>query len=183
MGLYRVRFNYCGGLRIGEVLGLDVGSVDFLRRSLKVEQQFTQDGNLTGPKGGKVRTISVPQALLDSLAAHLAQFPSDEALVTDELGRRLTYRRWKLVWAAAAKKVGFDGSTHDLRHYAASALISGGASVVQVQEVLGHADATITLRTYAHLFPGDEERTRNALDAALSILRSEDNVRTGTASR
>lgn len=41
--------------------------------------------------------------------------------------------------------------THDLRHFYASALIAGGASVKQVQLVLGHASAVIALRIYAHL--------------------------------
>jgi len=45
---------------------------------------------------------------------------------------------------------------------------------------LGHASPTITLRTYAHLFPGDEDRTRDVLDAALSPLA--DSVRTEAVS-
>ncbi len=61
-------------------------------------------------------------------------------------------------------------TTHGIRHFAASALISGGASVKQVQAFLGHASVVITLRTYAHLVPGDEDRTRNVLDAALGPL-------------
>lgn len=77
----------------------------------------------------------------------------------------------------------FDGPSHDLRHYCASALIAGGASGVQVQHVLGHASPTITLRTYVHLFPGDDDRIRNALDAALPILDGEDYLRTAAASR
>jgi integrase len=63
-------------------------------------------------------------------------------------------------------------STHDLRHFFASALIAGGASVKQVQAVLGHANAMITLRTYAHLWPGDDHRTRVVMDATLSVLRT-----------
>ena len=54
--------------------------------------------------------------------------------------------------------------------------------MVQVQHVLGHASATITLRTYAHLFPGDDDRIGNALDAALVVLDGEDNLRKGAAS-
>ena len=50
----------------------------------------------------------------------------------------------------------------------------------QVQTVLGHASAVITLRTYAHLWPGDEDRTRDVMDAALSPLA--DSVRTEAAS-
>ena len=34
--------------------------------------------------------------------------------------------------------------------------------------VLGHASAVITLRTYAHLWPGDDDRTRSIIDAVLS---------------
>jgi integrase len=58
--------------------------------------------------------------------------------------------------------------THDLRHYAASALIPGGASVKQVQMILGHASAAVTLGVYAHLWPGDDDRARGILDAALA---------------
>jgi integrase len=56
--------------------------------------------------------------------------------------------------------------------------------VKQVQTFLGHASAVITLRTYAHPWPGDEDRTRNVLDAALSPLGAlADSLRTETASK
>lgn len=48
----------------------------------------------------------------------------------------------------------------------------GGASVKQVQLVLGHASAVITLRIYAHLWPGEEDRTRTDMDAVLGGLRT-----------
>jgi integrase len=40
--------------------------------------------------------------------------------------------------------------------------------VKQVQTVLGHSSAVVTLRVYAHLWSGDEDRTRTILDAALA---------------
>ena len=89
------------------------------------------------------------------------------------------YWRWKKLLAAATE-AGVEVTAHGFRHFAASALISGGASVKQVQAFLGHASAVITLRTYAHLWPGDEDRTRNVLDAALSPLA--DSLRTEAAS-
>jgi hypothetical protein len=52
-------------------------------------------------------------------------------------------------------------------------LISGGASVKQVQAVLGHSSAAITLRVYCHLRPGDEDRTHAIVDATLGVLRTE----------
>jgi len=62
--------------------------------------------------------------------------------------------------------------THDLRNFFASALIAGGASVKQVQTVLGHSSPMITLRVYAHLWPGDDNRTRDVMDATLDGLRT-----------
>ncbi|MEO5839654.1 MAG: tyrosine-type recombinase/integrase, partial [Acidimicrobiales bacterium] len=54
---------------------------------------------------------------------------------------------------------------HDLRHHYASVLIQAGLNVKVVQERLGHATATETLDTYAHLWPDDEDRTRAAIDS------------------
>jgi integrase len=58
---------------------------------------------------------------------------------------------------------------HDLRHFYASGLIAAGCDVVTVQRALGHASATTTLRTYAHLWPTAEDRTRAA---AAHLMRS-----------
>jgi integrase len=66
---------------------------------------------------------------------------------------------------------------HDLRHAFASALISAGCSVKAVQRALGHASASTTLDTYGHLWPGDEDRIRQAVDA-VHALRAEDSLRT-----
>lgn len=173
------------GLRIGELLGLGMFDVDYLRRCIRVERQRVQTGDLAPLKSKTSRrTVPVGQVVVDALTAHLGTFPgTDEALFVDELGAPLTYRRWKRLWSVAASSAGVDATSHDLRHFAASALISGGASVKQVQMFLGHSSAVITLRTYAHMFPGDEDRTRNVLDAALraTIARSADSVRTEAA--
>lgn len=56
---------------------------------------------------------------------------------------------------------------HQLRHFYASVLISANMSIKVVQERLGHASATATLKTYAHLLPEDEDRTRAAVQGAL----------------
>jgi integrase len=169
------------GLRIGEVLGLEVADVDFLRRTVRVERQRRQDGTLGPTKTPKsTRTVPLGQVVVDELARHLAQYRHGDlneiAMWTDELGRPLTYRTWKRVWKAAATMARVDVDTHGLRHFTASALISGGASVKQVQTVLGHSSAAITLRVYAHLWPGDDDRTRSVMDTALAGLA--DQVRT-----
>lgn len=166
------------GLRIGKLLGLTVSDVDFLRRTVRVERQRLQSGELAPVKSkASRRTVPVGQVVIEALAAHLAAYPTDGALFVDEWGAPLSYPRWKRNLREAGERAGVELTSHGLRHFAASALISGGASVKQVQTFLGHASAVITLRTYAHLFPGDEDRTRAVLDGALSpfadFLRTE----------
>jgi integrase len=169
------------GLRIGELLGLEVADVDFLRRTIRVERQRHQTGTI-GPVKSRTsrRVVPVGRVVIEELAAHLSAFPSEGGLFLDELGAPLRYRRWKTLWAAAARSAGLDFTAHSLRHFYASALIAGGASVKQVQERLGHSSPMITLKTYAHLWPGDDDRTRDVIDAALGPLA--DSLRTGVAS-
>ncbi|WP_081790224.1 tyrosine-type recombinase/integrase [Nocardioides sp. URHA0032] len=192
------------GLRIGELLGLRVEDVDFLRKTIRVQRQRLQS-NQVAPLKSKAsrRTVPIGQVVVDALAAYLKDYNAATApfgataaevadgeapdparpLFVDELGDPLTYQRWKKLLAPAAVSAGVDLTSHSFRHFAASALISGGASVKQVQAFLGHASAVITLRTYSHLWPGDEDRTRNVLDAALDPFSARaDSVRTEAAS-
>ena len=77
------------GLRIGELLGLTVGDVDFLRRTVWVERQRLQSGELAAVKSkASRRTVPVGQVVIDALAAHLAAYPSDAALFLDEWASR-----------------------------------------------------------------------------------------------
>jgi integrase len=55
---------------------------------------------------------------------------------------------------------------HDLRHAAASRLAAAGLDPVTVAAVLGHEDANVTLRVYAHLY--DRRRSDEAVRAALA---------------
>ncbi|MFD5446207.1 tyrosine-type recombinase/integrase [Streptomyces tendae] len=178
------------GLRIGELLGLKVSDVDFKAGTIRVERQRLQSGKIGPPKTAKSRrTVPVGEVVTDALLTHLAARPSKEWLFTMEEGEPLNYRRWKTEWNCARKELQKAESeaaeregrkpvelphmvTHDLRHFYASALIAGGASVKQVQLVLGHASAVITLRIYAHLWPGEEDRTRAVMDAVLGGLRT-----------
>jgi len=126
--------------------------------------------------------VPLGQIVVSELAQHVAAHGKSEWLFTAPDGQPLTYRQWKTIWRRALRETGLDLDTHSLRHFAASALIAGGASVKQVQTVLGHSSAAITLKVYAHLWPGDEERTRKILDTALELLA--DSLRTsGTTQR
>ena len=72
-------------------------------------------------------------------------------------------------WRKTLRDAGLSGiKLHDLRHFYASGLIAAGCDVVTVQRSLGHAKATTTLNTYAHLWPTAEDRTRKAAESIMS---------------
>ncbi|MFF5297878.1 tyrosine-type recombinase/integrase [Streptomyces sp. NPDC013161] len=87
-------------------------------------------------------------------------------------------QEWKPALAAAGliPKAGEDGKyesarehgMHALRHFYASVLLDVGESIKAVSQYLGHTDPALTLRVYAHLMPSSQERTRKAVDSALS---------------
>lgn len=163
------------GMRQGECLGLTVDRIDFLRRTLEVDRQLlTLAGRplaFAPPKtAASVRTIPLPQVVVDALAAHIRDHPpgADGLIFTlgnDPISRQAFGRIWRPVVASAGLPAGT--GFHALRHYFASLLIRHGESVKTVQSRLGHASAVETLDTYAHLWPDSDDRTREAIDSVL----------------
>lgn len=163
------------GLRLGETLGLQVDRIDFLRRELRVDQQLLTPNNgparLGPPKTeSSRRTVPLADEVLVALSRHVEHFPPVDGFVfTTQLDAPVRRSTWHPAWARALSAAGVAGVRfHDLRHFYASALIASGCSVKAVQKALGHASATETLETYAHLWPDDEDRTRAAIQAALT---------------
>lgn len=151
------------GLRIGELLGLRVADVDFLRREVHVREQLHPRDRVRMPlkTSWSARVVPLPDVARDVLARHLAQRPAvDGWLFTDERGRPFQHGRY----AKALQALG--STSHDFRHHYASVLLAAGESVVAVAHRLGHKDATLVLQVYGHLLPDTEERTRRAIDAA-----------------
>ena len=56
----------------------------------------------------------------------------------------------------------------DLRHTCASLLLSEGVDVVEVAALLGHAQPTVTMNTYAHAIPGRERVSADTMDRLLA---------------
>jgi integrase len=167
------------GLRQGELFGLTVDRVDFLRRSVKVDRQLVMfnDGSCrfgTPKTEASYRTVPLPQIVVDEMAAHLALFPaeSDGLVFTSPRGGSIRRNRFhESVWAPGVAAVGLPKGTrfHALRHTYASLLIEANEPPKVIQERLGHASITETMDTYGHLYPASDERTRQAIDAALSL--------------
>lgn len=163
------------GLRQGEVSGLTVDRIDMLRRTLRVDRQLVTRGGheraLAPPKTeSSNRTIPLAGFVVDALAAHLAGNGSNHSrhVLVDPKGRWVDSNHFGHPWRAAVRAAAAPGVRyHDLRHTFASTLLSSGVSVKAVADWLGHASPTITLATYAHLMPADEEVARRILDSAL----------------
>lgn len=171
------------GLRPGEVFGLAVRDVDFLRRAVRVERQLDDSAQLVALKtDSSYRTIPLPEVVAVELSRHLADHHGGcDGLVFGGLdGRPVKRNSFSKTWRRAVDRADAGGlRLHDLRHVYASALIAAGESVKTVQRRMGHSSAAVTLDLYTHLWPDSEEKTRAAVDAYLGAPA--DSVRTAGA--
>jgi integrase len=180
------------GVRQGEALGLRWQDVDLAGRVLRVRWQFGQDSKLAEPKTPQAkREVVLSPALVQMLREHkvASKHSQEEDFVfASHAGTPLQHRNIvRRGLEQATEKAGIgkyikdeDGKRrwksairwHDLRHTAASLLIASGLDVVYVSRALGHANPSITLRIYAHLWDAAEhaEAARAAMDAALGNL-------------
>jgi integrase len=193
---YRVMVTLAAGLglRQGEVFGLAVEDVDFLRGVVHVRRQVKIVASslvFAPPKGGKTRDVPIPQAVALELSAHIVAHPPHEVtlqwqttdgapttaallLVTRE--RKALNRNYvnTYLWGPAVTKAGLErvrsNGMHALRHWYASVLLEAGVSIKALSEYLGHADPGFTLRTYTHLMPSSEAKAREAVDKALAQI-------------
>lgn len=175
------------GVRQGEALGLTLDRVNFLRREVRIDRQLVRVQNgapVWGPPKTEAsyRTIPLPAVVVEALQQHLAAYDvePDGLLFTLE-GSPISRQAFGHQWRPAASAAGIPTGTgmHALRHYYASLLIRHRESVKTVQARLGHASATETLDTYAHLWPDSDDRTREAVDLVLGAAA--DSPRTETA--
>ena len=137
---------YATGARVAELCGLDLGDVDASQRTVRVIG-----------KGDKERTVPyglpASRALEDWLAvrANLVSDAAGRALFVGVRGRRLNPRAVRgAVHRAAALAGVADLGPHGLRHSAATHVLSGGADLRSVQELLGHSSLATTQR-YTHV--------------------------------
>ncbi|GHE10082.1 tyrosine recombinase XerC [Klenkia taihuensis] len=139
---------YASGIRVAELVGLDLDDVDHGRRLLRVLG-----------KGRKERSVpfGVPaeralRAWLSDGRPVLAREGSGPALLLGLRGGRLDPREVRrVVHAATAAVPGApDLGPHGLRHSAATHVLEGGADLRSVQELLGHASLATT-QIYTHV--------------------------------
>jgi len=145
---------YGSGLRLSELVALDVADLDFFAETVRV----------TG-KGPKERLVPVVAPALNAIRYYLKEAGVESgALFISKLRQRTSTRS---VWLLLRKyrnqtSIRFKISPHALRHSYATHLLDGGADLRSVQELLGHASLSTT-QIYTHI---SMARLKKAYDKA-----------------
>lgn len=167
------------GLRWGELVGLQVGDVDFERQRIHVLRTVSEirDHFVVGTtKTSETRTVIFPSLLRPCLEEACAgRRPSDLLFPDRRTGSylRRAHGRYRGDWFCRAKRAVLDEdaaasmTVHDLRHTCASLLVHAGANVKAVQRQLGHKSAAMTLDVYADLFDDDLDAVGEAMNSLL----------------
>lgn len=175
------------GMRIGELLALRWQDLDLDVGQLQVRMnvQETKHGFvLAEPKTAHSRrTVGLTEIVIEALRHHRVLqaaermrlgsvwdsrldlvFPNSLGglMIPDNLTKRSFKRYLRL--AGLPQETRF----HDLRHTAATVLLSRGVNVKTVSEMLGHADISTTLRVYAHVTPHMQAAAVSTMDAIFS---------------
>lgn len=139
---------YASGLRVSEVIGLEVSELDFEEGVLRARG-----------KGNKERIVPVGRHALISIRSYLRggrpELTGDRPqkyLFVNFRGNQLTRQGLYKIVRKYAGRAGLAErmSPHTLRHTFATHLLAGGCDLRSVQEMLGHADVSTT-QTYTHL--------------------------------
>ena len=155
----------CGlrtGLRAGELLALQWGDIDWCGRFVLVRRNLVR-GKLTTPKNHQCRRVDLSPQLRAVLRLSRRRktvewskhglprpdwvFPSAAGTALDESNVRKAFNQ--ILDAAGLHRRG----PHQMRHTFASLLLQAGEPITYVSQAMGHQDASITLRVYAHGCP------------------------------
>jgi integrase len=127
----------CTGARQGELLRLRWSDVDLTRRALR----------LLETKNGEPHAVPLTQPAIEALRKIPRRLGSDLLFAT--LDGQVTFPR--KAWEKALRDSGVENFRfHDLRHSCASYLAMAGATIREIQEILGHKSIQMTMR-YSHL--------------------------------
>ncbi|MEE8204528.1 MAG: site-specific tyrosine recombinase XerD [Dehalococcoidales bacterium] len=147
---------YASGMRVSELVSLNIDDVDVSEEMVRCLG-----------KGGKERIIPIHhqaaqavQEYITGFRSKLARDESEPALFLNRRGDRLTRQGLWQILKAYAEKAGLDKeiTPHTLRHSFATHMLSGGAGLRHVQEMLGHVNISTT-QIYTHLTSEHVRRT------------------------
>jgi integrase len=164
------------GLRIGELLALQWGDIDFKHRLIRVCRNIAT-GRVTTPKSrSSVRDVRMTKQLIEALR-ELQKKRKEETLkkgwpevpewiFCNTRGGVMNADNFrKRIWEPAMRKSGLRRRTpHDMRHTYATLRLSKGDSLAEVSKEMGHGSAEITYRTYYKWLPKESRTDIDELD-------------------
>ncbi|HEV3192537.1 MAG TPA: tyrosine-type recombinase/integrase [Polyangiaceae bacterium] len=158
-----------GGLRRGEMLGLEWADVNLSRRQLVVRRNVISK-YIDTPKSGHGRVLDLSAELGEALARHRAASPSQSGRVLLQNNGRPALAQHLYAWVNEAmakanipKKKG--AKLHVMRHSACSALAALGAPMIAIQALAGHESPQTTAK-YMHLARGVQAAAVRLFDQA-----------------
>ena len=162
---------YASGLRVSELVSLNVGQIDFDSCEIRV-----------WGKGSKERVVLMGKPAAEALRAYLQQgrpklfgtrIRMTNALFINRYGERLIERRVQRILEKYASLAGISKKVHPhmLRHTFATHLLDGGADLRVVQELLGHANLSST-QIYTHV---SKSQARKVYLSAHPLAQEKDN--------
>ena len=171
------------GMRQGELLGLHWRDIDLEQGKLQVLGNLRRTMEIAETKRKKSRRqISLTSIGVEALKRYRAQQAEErlalgpawkdlDLVFTSVVGgyvdaNNLRHRAFpKLLERAELPRIRF----HDLRHSAATLLLSLGVHPKVVQELLGHSQISVTLDTYSHILPDMQKDAMTELDGLLAM--------------
>lgn len=153
------------GLRCGEMLALEWSDIDLTKRQLCI-QRSDWNGEVTSPKGGRLRYVPLTVRLAAALQQH--RHLQSKRVFCQTQGLPLTRQQVQYRVKRAARRASVQDGVHILRHTFCSHLAMRGAPARAIQELAGHSELGMTQR-YMHLSPA-------ALDSAIQLLDSRGNI-------
>ena len=172
------------GCRRGEACGLKWSAVDFDRRVAIIRESRYQINGEQGQKCTKaerIREIPLNRTGLEALRAERQRqrrwredargaWCDSDHVFCDERGEPLSPIALTNAFRRCAIKAGLPTTRlHDLRHTAATFILSAGGNPAAAAQILGHAEKTTTLRLYGHVIGLDEVRAVKSIDRALRV--------------
>jgi integrase len=152
------------GLRRGEIVNLKWENVNLADGKLEVVSSKTDAGERTVDIGGELVTaLSKHRVSLAMINTGLVAFGAPVFPGVD--GERLSRK-----FGTTARRLGMPkGCTlHWLRHTHATTLLNAAIPLTVIAERLGHADASVTLRTYAHAMQGQQAEAAQVMDNVMN---------------
>ena len=158
------------GMRASEILGLQLGEIDFATEQIHVRRQMSRKGKRVPLKtNAGSRDIVLMPALAKILRRRrlrLKRSTDGDLLFQSSTARTMGYWALQDRFAEVATRAGgSDLTPHTMRHTFAAILISEGRSIAFVRDQLGHAHTSTTLDMYSHLF----DAARHAQDARAGL--------------